>query len=31
MEQSTEAMPVFGEIDKSSLEDYVNGWKVIMG
>ena len=30
MEQCNEAIPVFGEIDKSSLEDYVNGWKTIM-
>ena len=30
MEQWTEAMPIFEEIDKSSLEDYVNGWKTIM-
>nr|DAV46388.1 MAG TPA: hypothetical protein [Caudoviricetes sp.] len=30
MEQYTEAMPIFGEIDRSSLDDYVNGWKTIM-
>lgn len=30
MEQYNEATPIFEEIDKSSLEDYVNGWKTIM-